>query len=71
MVDVGVAQNHCGQSAHIEWKVAIALDRFSAAALKKTAFQQETLLVDLEEIHRTCRRAGSAEKMNSHEIGRS
>src|SRR5678815_2764368 len=66
MIDVRVAQDHGIKVLWVEGKMAIALNRFLALPLEKTALQQEPLPVDLQQVHRSRGRASRAVEMDSH-----
>lgn len=66
MIDVRMAQNGGIDFFGIEREVAIALNRFFAFTLEKTALEQKSLAVDLEEIHRAGGGASRAEKTDLH-----
>src|SRR5437870_12715455 len=66
MIDVRMAKHDCIQAARIKRELAIALHRFLAAALKKTALKQDLLAIDFQKVHGAGSRPGRAEEMNSH-----
>ena len=67
MVNVRVTQDHGLQRANFEWERAVALDGFTALTLEQSALQQDSGSIDLEQIHRACRRAGRPKKMDPHD----
>src|ERR1035437_545646 len=66
VVDVRVPQHHCVNTLRVERKASVALDGFATPALKQAALQQQPLSINLTEIHRSGRRAVSAEEVNAH-----
>jgi hypothetical protein len=66
VVDVRMAQYHRVNLSGVEWKVAIALDRFTPATLKQPAFQQELSAIGLQQVGRASGRAGGSEKVDAH-----
>jgi hypothetical protein len=66
VIDMRVAQDHGIDLLRVEWKVAIPLGRFSPSALKQTAFQQDLLPIELQQIHRSRCGPSSAQEMNLH-----
>jgi hypothetical protein len=68
MIDMRVAEDDRIDLPRVERKVAVALDGFSAPALKQAALKQQPLPVKLEEIGRPGRRAGGAKEVNSHRL---
>jgi hypothetical protein len=63
---MGVAQNRNVNLFWIKWEATIAGGFLLAMALEETAFEQQFLAVDLEEIHGAGRGASSAEKVDLH-----
>jgi hypothetical protein len=66
VVDVRMAEDDGIELLRIEREIAITLEGFVTFALKESAFEQEPLLIDFEEEHRSSRRAGGAEEVDLH-----
>ena len=66
VIDVGVGHHGAIEFGGIEGEVAIPLHGHAAPALIETAFQQDPLLIDLHEIHRSGGGPGGPEVVNAH-----
>jgi hypothetical protein len=66
VVHVRVAQDDGVNLPRVERKTAVALDGFLAMALKKAAFEQQSLAIDFEQKHRAGGGARRAEEVDLH-----
>ena len=66
MVNMRVTQHHRRDLLGVKREIPVPFDGFAPVALKQPAFQQQLLPIEFQQILRTRRRTGRAEKMDAH-----